>query len=118
MYYSRGSRPGRRHRGRGLGGAPGAPAGAPRGVRGVGRSRGAGVFGAAAALAAARRGLRVVVLDRGLVAGGTTGAGEGNVLVSDKEPGPELDLALLSLPLWADVAEHVGSVLGAGFEFE
>jgi D-hydroxyproline dehydrogenase subunit beta len=79
---------------------------------------GAGVVGAAAALAAARRGLRVVVLDRGPVAGGTTGAGEGNLLVSDKEPGPELDLALLSLRLWADVAEHVESAVGAGFEFE
>jgi glycine/D-amino acid oxidase-like deaminating enzyme len=79
---------------------------------------GAGVVGAAVALAAARRGLRVVVLDRGPVAGGTTGAGEGNLLVSDKEPGPELDLALLSLRLWADVAEHVGAAVGAGFEFE
>ena len=37
----------------------------------------------------------------GPVAGGTTGAGEGNLLVSDKEPGPELDLALLSARLWA-----------------
>jgi D-hydroxyproline dehydrogenase subunit beta len=79
---------------------------------------GAGVVGAAVALAAARRGLRVVVLDRGRIAGGTTGAGEGNLLVSDKEPGPELDLALLSLTLWAEVAEHVASVTGAGFEFE
>jgi glycine/D-amino acid oxidase-like deaminating enzyme len=79
---------------------------------------GAGVVGAAVALAAARRGLGVVVLDRGPLAGGTTGAGEGNLLVSDKEPGPELDLALLSLRLWADVADHVASVTGAGFEFE
>ena len=79
---------------------------------------GAGVVGAAVALAAARRGLRVVVLDRGPVAGGTTGAGEGNLLVSDKEPGPELDLALLSLPLWAEVAEHIEAVTGAGFELE
>ena len=79
---------------------------------------GAGVVGAAVALAAARRGLRVVVLDRGPVAGGTTGAGEGNLLVSDKEPGPELDLALLSLSLWSEVADHVASVTGAGFEFD
>jgi glycine/D-amino acid oxidase-like deaminating enzyme len=79
---------------------------------------GAGVVGAAVALAAARRGLRVVVLDRGPVAAGTTGAGEGNLLVSDKEPGPELDLALLSLTLWSEVAEYVESVTGAGFEFE
>src|SRR4051795_10737270 len=74
--------------------------------------------GAACALYAARAGLDVVVLDRGGVAGGTTGSGEGNLLVSDKEPVPELLLALLSLALSAQVAEHVESVTGAGFEFE
>ncbi|MDN3025349.1 FAD-binding oxidoreductase [Streptomyces sp. S.PB5] len=69
---------------------------------------GAGMVGAACALYAARAGLRVIVVDRGPVAGGTTGAGEGNLLVSDKEPGPELDLALLSARLWADLAEEFG----------
>ncbi|MCT9009565.1 NAD(P)/FAD-dependent oxidoreductase [Streptomyces rhizosphaerihabitans] len=67
---------------------------------------GAGMVGAACALYAARAGLAVAVVDRGPVAGGTTGAGEGNLLVSDKEPGPELDLALLSGRLWADLAEE------------
>ncbi|MFF3612216.1 NAD(P)/FAD-dependent oxidoreductase [Streptomyces sp. NPDC002580] len=67
---------------------------------------GAGMVGAACALYAARAGLDVAVVDRGPVAGGTTGAGEGNLLVSDKEPGPELDLALLSGRLWADLAEE------------
>jgi D-hydroxyproline dehydrogenase subunit beta len=66
---------------------------------------GAGMTGAACAWYAARAGLRVAVLDRGAVAGGTTGSGEGNLLVSDKEPGPELDLALLSTRLWRDLAE-------------
>jgi glycine/D-amino acid oxidase-like deaminating enzyme len=79
---------------------------------------GAGVVGAACALAAARAGLRVEVLDRGPVAGGTTGAGEGNLLVSDKPPGPELDLALLSLRLWSEIDEHVREVTGGGFELE
>ncbi|GAB2330587.1 hypothetical protein STREPTOSP366_57420 [Streptomyces variabilis] len=65
---------------------------------------GAGMTGAACALYAARAGLDVTVVDRGPVAGGTTGAGEGNLLVSDKAPGPELDLALLSLRLWAELA--------------
>ncbi|TLS46177.1 FAD-binding oxidoreductase [Streptomyces montanus] len=69
---------------------------------------GAGMVGAASALYAARAGLEVVLVDRGPVAGGTTGAGEGNVLVSDKEPGPELELALLSGRLWADVAAEPG----------
>ncbi|GAA2776676.1 NAD(P)/FAD-dependent oxidoreductase [Streptomyces showdoensis] len=65
---------------------------------------GAGVVGAACAYYAARSGLTVAVVDRGPVAGGTTGAGEGNLLVSDKEAGPELDLALLSTRLWRELA--------------
>ncbi|MEU4493414.1 FAD-binding oxidoreductase [Streptomyces sp. NBC_00210] len=66
---------------------------------------GAGVVGAACAYYAARAGLSVTVIDRGPVAGGSTGAGEGNLLVSDKEPGPELELALLSTGLWRELAE-------------
>ncbi|MEV6504574.1 FAD-binding oxidoreductase [Streptomyces sp. NPDC051642] len=69
---------------------------------------GAGMVGAACALYAARAGLDVVIVDRGPVSGGTTGAGEGNLLVSDKEPGPELDLALLSNRLWAQLGEELG----------
>ncbi|MFB8244169.1 NAD(P)/FAD-dependent oxidoreductase [Streptomyces sp. NPDC055952] len=76
---------------------------------------GAGVVGAACALYAARAGLRPVVVDRGPVAGGTTGAGEGNLLVSDKEPGPELELALLSARLWAELALEG---LGKAVEYE
>lgn len=69
---------------------------------------GAGVVGACCARACAEAGLTVVVIDRGPVAGGTTGGGEGNILVSDKEPGPELDLALLSRELWAQMAGSLG----------
>ncbi|MEV0204332.1 FAD-binding oxidoreductase [Streptomyces sp. NPDC050788] len=72
---------------------------------------GAGMTGAACALFAARAGLDVTVVDRGPVAGGTTGAGEGNILVSDKEPGPELDLALLSTRLWGELAEEFGQFI-------
>ncbi|MFF4975958.1 NAD(P)/FAD-dependent oxidoreductase [Streptomyces sp. NPDC001083] len=72
---------------------------------------GAGMVGAACALYAARAGLDVAVVDRGLVAGGTTGAGEGNLLVSDKPPGPELDLALLSARLWAGLGEELGGAV-------
>ncbi|MFW6203593.1 MAG: NAD(P)/FAD-dependent oxidoreductase, partial [Actinomycetota bacterium] len=72
---------------------------------------GAGVVGAACAWFCARAGLRVSVVDRGSVAGGTTGGGEGNVLVSDKPAGPELALARLSVRLWREVDDEVG-----GFE--
>ncbi|WEB39151.1 FAD-binding oxidoreductase [Streptomyces yunnanensis] len=68
---------------------------------------GAGVVGAACAYYAARSGLRVAVLDRGPVAGGTTGAGEGNLLVSDKEPGPELELARTSGELWRKLSQEL-----------
>ncbi|MBF8189588.1 FAD-binding oxidoreductase [Nonomuraea sp. K274] len=79
---------------------------------------GAGVVGAACAYYAARAGLDVTVVDSGSVAGGTTGSGEGNILVSDKEPGPELDLAVLSNRLWRSLAEHAGDGGRGGFEFE
>ncbi|MDT0345148.1 NAD(P)/FAD-dependent oxidoreductase [Streptomyces litchfieldiae] len=75
---------------------------------------GAGAVGAATAYFAARAGLRVVVLDRGAPGGGTSSAGEGNVLVSDKDTGPELDLARYSQRVWReDLAEH-----GHHWEFE
>lgn len=69
---------------------------------------GAGIIGAACAYHLTQRGLSVAVVDRGSVAAGTTGAGEGNILVSDKGPGPELDLALLSRRLWRDLAGELG----------
>lgn len=69
---------------------------------------GAGVIGAACAYYAARAGLRVAVLDRGPIAGGTSGAGEGNLLASDKRPGPELDLIVRSLALWRELGADLG----------
>jgi glycine/D-amino acid oxidase-like deaminating enzyme len=67
---------------------------------------GAGAVGAATAYFAARAGLSVLVLDSGAIAGGTSSACEGNLLVSDKEAGPELDLSLYSQKVWReDLAE-------------
>ncbi|GAB3944292.1 FAD-dependent oxidoreductase [Kribbella albertanoniae] len=64
---------------------------------------GAGIVGAACAEALSAAGVRVLVIDRDGPASGTTAAGEGNVLVSDKEPGPELELALASRFEWETV---------------
>ncbi len=84
---------------------------------------GAGICGAAAAWFLQERGLDVLLLDRGAVSGGTTGLGEGNVLVSDKPPGVERDLALLGRELWLELGERFEAarvtckgalVLGAG----
>ncbi|PFG39567.1 glycine/D-amino acid oxidase-like deaminating enzyme [Georgenia soli] len=61
---------------------------------------GAGIVGAATAYLAARAGLAVTVVDRGVPGAGTSSHGEGNILVSDKELGPELDLALYSNEVW------------------
>lgn len=69
---------------------------------------GAGAVGAASAYFAARAGLSVLVLDRDSAASGTSSHGEGNVLVSDKEAGPELDLALYSNRLWHDELGEFG----------
>jgi glycine/D-amino acid oxidase-like deaminating enzyme len=69
---------------------------------------GAGAIGAASAYFAADAGLSVLVLDRGSVASGTSSHGEGNVLVSDKEAGPELDLAHYSDDLWHNELAEFG----------
>ncbi|MEU0621725.1 FAD-dependent oxidoreductase [Streptomyces rubiginosohelvolus] len=70
---------------------------------------GAGIVGAACAFHAASAGLGVTVLDRGPVGAGTTSRGEGNILLSDKEPGPELELARLSRGLWDEVGKELGT---------
>ena len=75
---------------------------------------GAGVVGAATALSLTNAGLKVLVIDRGNVANGTTSAGEGNILVSDKAPGSELELAFRSRNAWFEVNEDIGG----GFELE
>ena len=75
---------------------------------------GAGIVGASAALSLTNAGLKVLVIDRGAVSSGTTGSGEGNILVSDKDPGPELTLALRSRDLWFEMQNDVGD----SFELE
>lgn len=69
---------------------------------------GAGIVGAACAEALTRDGVEVVVLDRSPVGSGTTSRGEGNILVSDKAPGPELALAQLSRRAWLEIGDLLG----------
>ena len=47
-------------------------------------------------------------------AAGTSSAGEGNVLVSDKVPGPDLALALRGVELWRELAGEAGEAGAAG----
>lgn len=83
---------------------------------------GAGIIGCALARELARLGLDVEVIDRGAPGAGTTAHGEGNVLVSDKGPGPELALAQLSRTLWPstidEIDEQCGPQVGRLIEFE
>jgi D-hydroxyproline dehydrogenase subunit beta len=75
---------------------------------------GSGLVGACTAYELARAGLQVTVVERGDLASGTTAHGEGNILVSDKPPGPELDLALVSLARWHELEDE----LDDPFEFD
>ncbi len=68
---------------------------------------GAGMLGAAVAYFAAAAGMSVIVVERGSIASGTTSRCEGNLLLSDKEVGPELELAHYSQYVWrGELAEH------------
>ncbi|MFP4311832.1 MAG: NAD(P)/FAD-dependent oxidoreductase [Nitriliruptoraceae bacterium] len=79
---------------------------------------GAGIVGAYCADALAGAGLTVAVLERHGLAGGTTAAGEGNILVSDKELGPELGLALVSNDRWRELGEELADEEGSDLELE
>jgi glycine/D-amino acid oxidase-like deaminating enzyme len=67
---------------------------------------GAGIVGAATARELAVRGVDVLLLDAGDVSSGTTGLGEGNVLCSDKDAGPELDLCVAGRALFDELGEE------------
>jgi glycine/D-amino acid oxidase-like deaminating enzyme len=69
---------------------------------------GAGIVGAAVARELAVRGVTVTLLDRGAVSSGTTGLGEGNVLCSDKDAGPELELTHAGLAVYGELEERLG----------
>ncbi|MFF8911063.1 FAD-dependent oxidoreductase [Streptomyces olivaceoviridis] len=60
-------------------------------------------MGIACARELALAGLEVTLADRGGAGAATTAHGEGNVLVSDKGPGPELQLAQFFLRLWPEL---------------
>ena len=75
---------------------------------------GGGIVGAASALFLARTGAEVALLEAAELAGGTSGACEGNLLLWDKELERELPLAVRSHELWAELEEE----LGGGFEFD
>ncbi|MCE4024636.1 FAD-binding oxidoreductase [Microbacterium sp. Au-Mic1] len=68
---------------------------------------GAGAIGAACALMLTEAGAEVVVIDRAGVAGETSSRCEGNILVSDKEPGSEAVLAIEANRAWRALAARL-----------
>jgi len=85
------------------------------GVRGSVVVVGAGIIGAACARTLCARGFDVTLIERGAAVGGTSASGEGNLLLSDKLPGPELHLAQYSMGLWAEVTDELRSEVAAEF---
>ncbi|MBF4550221.1 MULTISPECIES: FAD-binding oxidoreductase [unclassified Pseudoclavibacter] len=82
---------------------------------------GGGIIGAACAAELAGRGRRVALVERGRVASGTSAHCEGNLLVSDKGPGAELELSKLANAAWSTLAGTFRDELGHDFpdiEFE
>lgn len=75
---------------------------------------GGGIIGSSCAFFLAREHVKVVLVERGKIANGTSSAGEGNILVSDKLPGPELTLAQLGRRIWQELADE----LPDDFEFD
>ena len=68
------------------------------------------MLGAATARELAVRGVDVVLMDSGEVSAATTGLGEGNVLCSDKDAGPELELAVHGLAMYGEIEARLGDV--------
>ena len=68
---------------------------------------GGGVIGAACSHALAEAGVSTVLVERGEIGGGASGACEGNVLASDKSPGPEFELARRSIELYSGLEERL-----------
>jgi glycine/D-amino acid oxidase-like deaminating enzyme len=69
---------------------------------------GAGIVGTAVAARLSAAGCEVCVLDRASPGAGSSSSGEGNVLLSDKLPGPDLAIARRGVALWRELAAAVG----------
>lgn len=72
---------------------------------------GGGMIGCALADRLTLDGVSVRICEAGGLASGTTAHGEGNILVSDKGPGPELELARFSRGLWPGILARIAERL-------
>lgn len=70
---------------------------------------GGGIVGAACADALARAGAEIVLIEQRQLASGASGACEGDVLLSDKEPGAELELGRLGQAIYDELEERLAT---------
>lgn len=68
---------------------------------------GGGILGAATAYHLTKFGAEVCLVERGAVASGTSGACDGQILIADRHPGPELELGKLALRRWDELAREL-----------
>ena len=68
---------------------------------------GSGVIGASVAYYNAKEGLKVILVDKGDLAEGTSSKCDGNVLISDKEPGFDVKFAKASQDMFPGLSEEL-----------
>lgn len=73
---------------------------------------GGGVVGTAITYFLARKNINVILVDKGAITAGTSGRGEGNVLVCDKTPGFDSRLTRLSQNLFPEIADELDYDIG------
>jgi sarcosine oxidase subunit beta len=73
---------------------------------------GGGVVGTAVAYFLARKNIDVILVEKGAITAGTSGRGEGDVLVCDKTPGFDSRLTRLSQNLFPEIANQLDYDIG------
>ena len=68
---------------------------------------GGGIVGTSTAYHLTKMGAKVTLLERGAIASGTSGACDGQILIADRHPGPELELGKLAARRWKDLAAEL-----------
>ena len=68
---------------------------------------GGGIVGTSTAYHLTRMGAKVTLLERGAIASGTSGACDGQILIADRHPGPELELGKLAVRRWKELAAEL-----------
>lgn len=68
---------------------------------------GGGIVGTSTAYHLTKMGAKVALLERGAISSGATGACDGQILIADRHPGPEMELGKLAACRWKDLVEEL-----------